>query len=91
MLLSRKKSLSHSKALAIADITRARDRQAAWSQEAKEEGEAALIRAATEQRQGYAFSAADSRMEAEACFYWAKKRALLAKKYQKALEKLLKS
>jgi len=38
--------VSKKKALAIADITRARDRQASWSQEAKEGGEAALIRAA---------------------------------------------
>ena len=81
--------VSKKKALAIADVTRARDRQSSWSQEAKEEGEAALIRAAQEERQGYTFSTQDSRMEAEACFYWAKKRAILAAKYQKVLDRLL--
>jgi hypothetical protein len=80
---------SKKKALAAADIQRAIDRQLSWSQEAKEEGEAALIRAAKEQAMGYTFSAQDSKMEAEACFYWAKKRFLLVEKYKKVLDRLV--
>jgi hypothetical protein len=66
---------------------RAINRQIAYSAEAKEEGEAALLRAKMELKKGLIFSARDSMREAKISFYFAKARKKLAEEYKHQLDK----
>jgi hypothetical protein len=68
------------------DILRAYNRQIAYSAEAKEEGEAALLRAKMELAKGLKFSARDSMREARISFYFAKARKKLADEYKQYLK-----